>query len=107
MSQVICSICSTPFEPHFRYQREISTRRDETGAESEQVVYFCSQRCLEASHHQRDSGLVGCAACAREFQVSLALQIVFTGGKRNYACSETCRKRVLGAARAIRLGEFL
>lgn len=107
MSQVICSICSTPFEPHFRYQREVSTSADETGQEGEHVVYFCSQRCLEASHHQRDSGLVGCAACAREFQVTLALQIVFTGGKRNYACSETCRKRVLGAARAIRLGEFL
>ncbi|HEY6728731.1 MAG TPA: AAA family ATPase [Polyangiaceae bacterium] len=107
MSQVICSICSTPFEPHFRYQQEISSSRDEAGHESEQVLYFCSQRCLEASHHQRDSGLVGCAACAREFQVTLALQIVFTGGKRNYACSETCRKRVLGAARAIRLGEFM
>lgn len=107
MSQVICSICTTPFEPHFRYQREVLTRMDETGAKSEQVVYFCSQRCLEASHHQRESGLVSCAACAREFQVTLALQIVFTGGKRNYACSETCRKRVLGAARAIRLGEFM
>lgn len=107
MSQVNCSICSTPFEPHFRYQREASTSRDETGTEREHVVYFCTQRCLEASHHQRDSGLVGCAACAREFQVTLALQIVFTGGKRNYACSETCRKRVLGAARAIRLGEFM
>ncbi|HEU5072657.1 MAG TPA: ParA family protein [Polyangiaceae bacterium] len=107
MSQVICSICSTPFEPHFRYQREVSTRTDETGTPHEHVVYFCTQRCLEASHHQRDSGLVGCAACAREFQVTLALQIVFTGGKRNYACSETCRKRVLGAARAIRLGEFM
>jgi len=107
MSQPICSICSTPFEPHFRYQREVSTYTDETGAVSERAVYFCSQRCLEQSHHQRESGLVGCAACAREFQVTLALQIVFTGGKRNYACSEPCRKRVLGAARAIRLGEFM
>jgi len=107
MSQPICSICTTPFEPHFRYQREVSTRTDETGTTREHTVYFCSQRCLEASHHQKDSGLVGCAACAREFQVTLALQIVFTGGKRNYACSEACRKRVLGAARAIRLGEFM
>ena len=81
MSQPICSICSTPFEPHFRYQREVSTYTDETGAVSERAVYFCSQRCLEQSHHQRESGLVGCAACAREFQVTLALQIVFTGGK--------------------------
>lgn len=107
MSQPICSICSTPFEPHFRYQREVSSHTDEAGTVSEQAVYFCSQRCLEQSHHQRESGLVGCAACAREFQVTLALQIVFTGGKRNYACSEACRKRVLGAARAIRLGEFM
>ena len=107
MSQPICSICSTPFEPHFRYQREVSTHADETGTTREHTVYFCSQRCLEQSHHQKDSGLVGCAACARQFQVTLALQIVFTGGKRNYACSEACRKRVTGAARAIRLGEFM
>lgn len=107
MSQPNCSICSTPFEPHFSYQREVSTHTDETGAVSERAVFFCSQRCLEQSHHQRESGLVGCAACAREFQLTLALQIVFTGGKRNYACSEACRKRVLGAARAIRLGEFM
>jgi len=107
MSQATCSICSTAFEPHFRYQREVLAGQDETGRARDQTVYFCSQRCLEASHHQRESGLVGCAACAKEFQVTLALQIVFTGSKRNYACSETCRKRVLSAARTIRLGEFM
>lgn len=107
MSQATCSICSTAFEPHFRYQREALTGQDETARAGEQTVYFCSQRCLEASHHQRESGLVGCAACAKQFQVTLALQIVFTGSKRNYACSETCRKRVLSAARTTRLGEFM
>lgn len=107
MSQVQCSICSTSFEPHFSYQREVIGKTDVNGLPKEHTAYFCSQRCLEASHHQREHGLVRCAACASEFELTLALQIVFTGGKRNYACSETCRKRVLNAARAIRLGEFL
>ncbi len=107
MSQVTCSICSTPFEPHFRYQQETLKRCDTGGATREEVVFFCSQRCLEASHHQREKGLVRCEACATHFELTLALQIVFTGGKRNYACSEACRKRVLEARRAIRLGEFL
>src|SRR5690606_3608096 len=71
------------------------------------MAFFCSQRCLEASHHQRESGLVQCAACAKSFELTLALQIVFTGGKRNYACGESCRRRVLAAVRTIRLGEFL
>src|SRR5690606_15517541 len=30
-----------------------------------------------------------------------------TGGKRHYACSQRCRKRILDGARAVRLGEFL
>lgn len=107
MSWVTCSICSTSFEPHFSYQREVTGTVDEDGAAGDHTVYFCSQRCLEASHHQREHGLVRCAACTNDFELTLALQIVFTGGKRNYACSETCRKRVLNAARAVRLGEFL
>jgi chromosome partitioning protein len=82
--------------------------KEETDTENlaERYVFFCSQRCLEASHHQRESGLAECAACAKRFEVTLALQIVFTGGKRHYACSAECRKSVLSAAHAIRLGEL-
>ena len=107
MHHATCSICNTSFEPHFRYQREVVARHDHTGGKQEVTVYFCSQRCLEASHHQKGSGLVKCLACAREFEITLALQVVFTGGKRHYACTQRCRKRVLDGARAVRLGEFL
>lgn len=106
MSQATCSICHTSFEPHFSYQQEV-VKNGPNGESTDQVRFFCSQRCLEASHHERESGLARCAACAREFDVTLALQIVFTGGQRNYACSTECRQRVVRAARSIRLGEFL
>ena len=106
MTQATCTICHTCFEPHFRYQCEMVEKPGPDGVAHCETLFFCSQRCLEASHHQRESGQVKCAACAKAFDVTLALQIVFTGGKRHYACSAECRKRVLAAQRTIRLGEF-
>lgn len=95
-----CSVCNTAFELHFRYQTEGA------GGGSE-PRYFCSQRCLEASHTERSDGSVSCDACAKHFHVELASQVLFTGGKRHYACSLPCRQRVLSGVRAVRLGQML
>jgi chromosome partitioning protein len=46
---------------------------------------------------------VTCDACAASFQVELASQVVFAGGRRRYACSLDCRAQVLGEARGLRL----
>lgn len=95
-----CSVCNTAFELHFRYQTE------NTGGGGE-PRFFCSQRCLEASHTERSDGSVSCDACAKNFHVELASQVLFTGGKRHYACSLACRQRVLSGVRAVRLGQML
>jgi chromosome partitioning protein len=95
-----CSVCETTFELHFRYQTE-----DTAGGTAPR--FFCSQRCLEASHTQRSDGSVSCDACANSFHVELASQVLFTGGRRHYACSLACRQRVLSGVRAVRLGQML
>lgn len=94
-----CSVCSTEFEVCFRYQVE-------DRASATEPRFFCSQRCLEASHSERTDGSVPCDACATNFRVELAAQVVFTGGRRHYACSPDCRSRVLSGVRAVRLGEL-
>jgi len=94
-----CSVCSTEFEVCFRYQVE-------SRASDSAPRFFCSQRCLEASHSERTDGSVPCDACATPFRVELAAQVVFTGGRRHYACSPDCRSRVLTGLRAVRLGEL-
>src|SRR5687767_9587615 len=94
-----CSVCSTDFEICFRYQVEERTADNNPR-------YFCSQRCLEASHSERTDGSVSCDACATSFQVELAAHVLFTGGRRHYACSPECRTRVLSGVRAVRLGEL-
>ena len=102
-----CSVCATPFEVHFRYQME---EREETYANGKRAVrffFYCSQRCLEASHRERVDGAVSCDGCARAFEVELASQVLFTGGKRHYACGQECRARILNGVRSIRLGELL
>src|SRR5262245_31275666 len=96
-----CSVCSTDFEPCFRYQVEERALAD-GGAR-----HFCSQRCLEASHSGDAGGAVKCDACASAFRVELASQVLFTGGRRHYACSPECRARVQGGVRAVRLGQLL
>src|SRR5262249_3751248 len=69
--------------------------------------YFCSQRCLEASHRDRSDGQVSCDACARRFTVELAAQVLFTGGRRHYACDAARRQRALEGMRAVRLGHLM
>ncbi len=96
-----CSVCSTEFELCFRYQVE------ERSADQGGPRHFCSQRCLEASHSEHADGKVACDACANAFTVELAAQVVFTGGRRHYACSPACRDRVLAGVRAVRLGQLL
>ena len=96
-----CSVCSTEFELCFRYQLE---ERPEAQGGSR---YFCSQRCLEASHSSQGDGKVACDACANAFVVELAAQVVFTGGKRHYACKPECRARVLEGVRGVRIGQLL
>ena len=106
-NQRICSVCGSEFELHFRYQVEERTAPDADGSNRLTVAFFCSQRCLEASHHARSGGSVQCDACATNFEVELAYQVLFTGGRRHYACSPACRTRIRDGARTIRLGELL
>jgi len=102
-----CSVCSSDFELHFRYQTEERKERSASGELTTRYAFFCSQRCLEASHRERVDGQVSCDACTRRFAVELAAQVLFTGGQRHYACSPLCRARVLEGVRAVRLGEMM
>jgi chromosome partitioning protein len=100
-------VCGTEFEVHFRYQLEERAAAGADGEPSVTVDAFCSQRCLERSHHSRSGGLASCDACATRFQVELVSQVLFTGGRRHYACSAECRARIREGMRTIRLGELL
>lgn len=102
-----CSICGAEFEPHFRYQTEERLETDACGDTRSIVSHFCSQRCLEVSFRDRTDGSVTCEACAVAFSVELASQVLFTGGRRHYACSAGCRARVMDGLRAVRQGELL
>jgi chromosome partitioning protein len=105
-----CTICQNEFELHFRYQMEERTAPpdgDPAGPSQTQYSFYCSQRCLEASHRGRTDGAVACDACATRFEVELASQVLFTGGRRHYACSPDCRTRVLSGVRSVRLGQLL
>ncbi len=102
-----CSTCNNEFELHFRYQMEERREPDESGMPQSRFEYYCSQRCLEASHRERTDGAVACDACATRFEVELASQVLFTGGRRHYACSAECRTRVLSGVRSVRLGQLL
>jgi chromosome partitioning protein len=102
-----CTICKNEFELHFRYQTEERTQQSDDGVTQTVHTFYCSQRCLEASHRGRTDGAVSCDACAARFEVELASQVLFTGGRRHYACSPDCRTRVLSGVRAVRLGQLL
>jgi len=102
-----CTTCTNEFELHFRYQMEEHTAPDEHGVAQTRYTYYCSQRCLEASHRSRTDGAVPCDACATRFEVELASQVLFTGGRRHYACSPDCRTRILSGVRSVRLGQLL
>lgn len=102
-----CTICQNEFELHFRYQMEERTEQDARGVAQTRHTFYCSQRCLEASHRERTDGAVACDACATRFEVELASQVLFTGGRRHYACSADCRTRVLSGVRSVRLGQLL
>ena len=102
-----CTTCTNEFELHFRYQMEERSETNESGVAQTRYTFYCSQRCLEASHRERTDGAVACDACATRFEVELASQVLFTGGRRHYACSADCRTRVLSGVRSVRLGQLL
>jgi len=102
-----CTTCNNEFELHFRYQMEEHAEPDEQGVAQTRYTFYCSQRCLEASHRGRTDGAVPCDACATRFKVEFASQVLFTGGRRHYACSPECRSRVLSGVRSVRLGQLL
>jgi chromosome partitioning protein len=101
-----CDVCKTEFELHFRYQMEERAELTEGGASVTRYAFYCSQRCLEASHKERSDGQVACNACASRFTVELAAQVLFTGGQRHYACGPDCRARILEGVRSVRVGEL-
>ncbi|HEY0464967.1 MAG TPA: AAA family ATPase [Polyangiaceae bacterium] len=103
----ICTTCNNEFELHFRYQMEEHVERDDQGVAQTRHTFYCSQRCLEASHRGRTDGAVPCDACATRFEVEFASQVLFTGGRRHYACSPDCRTRILSGVRSVRLGQLL
>jgi chromosome partitioning protein len=93
-----CSICQTEFEVHFSYQLEQTSDPD-----GEPVTrYFCTQRCLVQSHADAH-GHSSCDACGKTFRVELASQVIFTGGRRHYACAGPCRRQILGEQRHLAL----
>jgi len=94
-----CSVCGAEFEVQFRYQME---ERDGGFA------FFCTQKCLEKSQRAGQGGeaAVTCDACAKRFQPDLVSQVLYTGGRRRYACSLGCRNQLLREARGVRLGEI-
>jgi chromosome partitioning protein len=102
-----CTTCNNEFELHFRYQMEEHVEKDDQGVAHTRHTFYCSQRCLEASHRGRTDGAVPCDACATRFEVEFASQVLFTGGRRHYACSPDCRTRVLSGVRSVRLGQLL
>src|SRR3954466_14080318 len=102
-----CTTCNNEFELHFRYQMEEQTEQDAEGVAQTRHTFYCSQRCLEASHRGRTDGAVPCDACATRFEVEFASQVLFTGGRRHYACSPDCRTRILSGVRSVRLGQLL
>ncbi len=99
-----CTICSTEFEPQFSYQMEERVDTDAAGRPRASFVFFCSQRCLERSHAGADGSVV-CDACAARFSVELASQVVFTRGRRHYACGGECRAQLLAESGGARLGD--
>jgi chromosome partitioning protein len=101
-----CDVCKTEFELHFRYQMEERNELTEAGGTVTRYAFYCSQRCLEASHRDRSDGQVPCDACATRFTVELAAHVLFTGGQRHYACGPECRARILEGVRSVRLGEL-
>ena len=94
-----CSVCAGEFEVQFRYQME---ERD--GGFS----FYCSQKCLEKSQVGGTEGheTATCDACAKRFSPDLVSQVLYIGGRRNYACSLGCRTQLLNEAKGARLGDI-
>ncbi|MCA9623349.1 MAG: hypothetical protein KC731_30220, partial [Myxococcales bacterium] len=94
-----CSVCHSSFDVTFRYQME-----EREGG----FVFFCSQDCLGRSQAAADDAeeRATCDACAKRFTVTLASEVVYTEGRRRYACSMPCRKQLVAEAEGLRLGDI-
>jgi chromosome partitioning protein len=71
--------------------------------------FYCSQKCLEKSQRGEageGSGAVTCDACAKRFQPDLVSQVLYTAGRRRYACSLGCRAQLVQEAKGVRLGDL-
>ena len=99
--QEACSVCSKNFDVLFRYQME---------ERNAGFVFFCSQSCLQDSHGE-DAALGTktncCDACAKRFVMKLAAQVLYTQGRRRYACGMPCRVQLIREAEGLRLGDLM
>ncbi|MFP6685358.1 MAG: AAA family ATPase [Polyangiaceae bacterium] len=97
--QETCSECAETFDVLFSYQME---------ERNDAFAFFCSQTCLSKSQRAegQDDESVVCDACYKRFTVNLVSQVMYSGGKRNYACSLKCRTQIRRESEGLRLGEI-
>lgn len=93
-----CSVCGTGFDVVFRYQME-----ERNGG----FAFYCSQKCLEKSQKGGDEDAVTCDGCSKRFTPDLALQVLYLGGKRKYACGLACRSQLVRESQGARLGDMV
>ncbi len=93
-----CSVCGTGFDVVFRYQME-----ERNGG----FAFYCSQKCLETSQKGGDERAVTCDGCSKRFTPDLALQVLYLGGKRKYACGLACRSQLVRESQGARLGDMV
>ena len=93
-----CSVCGTGFDVVFRYQME-----ERNGG----FAFYCSQKCLETSQKGGDEHAVTCDGCSKRFTPDLALQVLYLGGKRKYACGLACRSQLVRESQGARLGDMV
>ena len=74
-----CTVCARDFEVRFRYQV-----REEAGA----FLYFCSQRCQQAS--LTSDHACSCDTCGTEFVLEYPWQATTSDGEVAHHCSEAC-----------------
>ncbi len=101
-----CSICGSEFSPQLSYQVEERTEPDPAGGTRLVKQWFCSRSCFDQSLASKDSNRTAtCSACHSEFQVELASQVLFLRGRRQYACGQSCRAKLIGLAGNHSLGQ--
>jgi len=59
---------------------------------------------MQAFHEE--SATAKCSCCDTPFEVRLAFQVVYVGGRRHYACTPHCHHQLIRAGKAPSLGEL-